>query len=1054
MSHPNAETLGAFLEGTLSRDELSEVKAHLRDCRECRLLVSATARSGRNAAAGVRSSYRWLAIAAAVTAVLIAVPAVRWNLGRRGTIAHLIDAAPRQHRGVEARMSGFAWAPLQRPSRGGAPDPADLKLGGAAGDVLEATANATAAQARHARGDAFLVIGRRSEAIAALEQAAATSNDARVWNDLAAARYAAATDDERPSQLPLALEAADRALAINPKSPEACFNRALILECMELRERARAAWQQYLAIGPGDAWSVEARAHLRALGTAAEQFDRKMLDTLPAADVVRRFPEEVRTWSEGPLLAEWADTMDEAKLARVRTMARTLAAKNGEMLLADAVAAIDAAPPDLRSVIAEGHRLYRDGRVALSRRDCAAAEAKLERAETAFRKGSSPMWVMAANFRASAAFCQHRGAEAEQALRDLGASMDVARYRAAAAQIDWSLAVGANGSGDWASGARAAEAASARYRALGEQTNAAITDSIAAASLDLMGASDRAWTRWIRAAASLDAPRHRARRGTLLRAAALALAHFLHPGAAASILDLALDDLRDDPAQLAAALTERARVAAARDDGGQALRALSAAREAAAGVRDAALRETVTAPIDVADASMRRATDPYGAVAALDGAIAFFNAGRLNRILPDAYLERARAYRAAGDAAAAERDYQTALAEVERQLANVDDADLRLRFMDTATQVVEETVDLHLSRGEIAAAFAAADRTRELPGTIRSQPAADAAVVEYVVLPHCLAIFCLRGGTLTETSVAIGRAELTGRVASFSEAIRRHAPIAEINAEASAMYRLVIAPQRQQLAGVSQLLIVPDQQLFAVPFAALYNDARHEYLVEQFTLRIAPSAYEAAGDASPALEPALVVADPHGWSQPRLPASREEGARIAAMYGATLLAGDDATRERFLSSVSNSAIVHYAGHADSDADSCGALLLADRGERKGILSSAEIARLRLARHPIVVLAACGTFRGDTRHLSGMPNVVRGFLLAGASSVVGSMWEIDDDLAAPLFLAFHRQLQRGATAAAALRATQLALLRGADARLAHPNVWAAVVLTGRNTRRTS
>lgn len=1049
MSHPPDEILGAFVEGTLPRGELATVKAHLGTCSECRMVVAGTAGATREERSDARPFRRWLAVAAALIAVAIAIPAVRWSIGRHATVAHLINAAPSEHRLVEARLSGFEWAPLRHAARGGAqPDPADLKFTGAAGEVLEATAGAKTPEARRAHGDALLVIGRRAEAIAVLEQAATESRDGRTWNDLAAARYAMAVEEDRPSQLPLALEATDRALALDPEFAEARFNRALILERMGLLERARSAWHEYLAIDPKSSWSAEAREHLRALGVAGGPFDRKMLDSLPAAELVRRFPEEARTWSEGPLLAEWADG-NEAKLARVRDIGSALAAANGERLLADAVTAIDAAQSagigGAAQKLAEGHRLYRDGRIALSRRDCAAAEAKLVQARAAFQKGSSPMRIMTSHFIAAAQFCRHQGDEAAGALGELRASMDANRYRAAAAQIDWSLAVAANGAGDWAAGARAADAASAAYRALGETTNAAVTDSIAAASLDLMGASDRAWARWIRAAAALDGPQHKARRGTMLRDAALALTHYSRHGAAASLLDLAVDDLGDDPAQLAAALTQRARTTAAQEDTIESARTLRAARFAAERVHDASLREAIVAPIDVADASLRRATDPRGAIAALDRAIGLFRAGNLNRFLPDAYLERARAHRAGGDASAAGRDYRAALAEVETQMARVDEANLRLRLMDTAAQVVEESIDLCLSRGDVAGAFAAADRTRELPGTVPSQPARGTAVVEYAVLPHRLVMFCLIDGTLTAKSVSMERAALARRVSAFAETIQRRAAIADVQAAAGALHRLLVAPHRQELARANRLVLVPDRHLSAIPFAALYDEARGQYLVEQYTLRIAPSATAVAADALPELAPALVVADPPGWNQRRLPVSREEGARIAAMHGATLLAGHDASRERFLSSIEHSSLVHYAGHADSDAGAYGALLLADGGQRNGMVSSAEISRLRLARNPLVVLAACSTFRGD---------ITRAFLLAGARSVVGTLWEIDDDVAASLFLAFHLQLRRGAAPAAALRAAQLELLRGSNGKLAHPEAWAGVVVTERSERRTS
>src|SRR4051794_21671995 len=222
--HPEAQTMAAFIEGALAPDEIASVAAHLRDCSGCRTVVTETARFEREeeglALPAVHRRMWWLAAAAIVTAIPVLIPLWRWNANRPASpIAQLIEVAP-NHRYIESRLSGFPWAQLQAPARGTSlPDPADLKVAGAAGDVLEKTANDRQSESRHAAGVAYLLIERRSDGIATLEQATTGSKDAQVWSDLAAARYAVATQDERPSQLPLALGDADQALRLDPKSP-------------------------------------------------------------------------------------------------------------------------------------------------------------------------------------------------------------------------------------------------------------------------------------------------------------------------------------------------------------------------------------------------------------------------------------------------------------------------------------------------------------------------------------------------------------------------------------------------------------------------------------------------------------------------------------------------------------------------------------------------------------------------------------------------------------------------------------------------------------------
>jgi len=83
-------------------------------------------------------------------------------------------------------------------------------------------------------------------------------------NDLAAAYLARAARTGNADDLRLALQAADRALAVAPAMPEALFNRALALYHAGAKPEAQRAWQAYLAVDPGSEWAREARAKCSA----------------------------------------------------------------------------------------------------------------------------------------------------------------------------------------------------------------------------------------------------------------------------------------------------------------------------------------------------------------------------------------------------------------------------------------------------------------------------------------------------------------------------------------------------------------------------------------------------------------------------------------------------------------------------------------------------------------------------------------------------------------------------------------------------------------------
>lgn len=1062
--HPGAQTMAAFLDGKLPRNEIAAVTDHLGECADCRTVVAETARFEREEeprAESPRRARRWRpAAAAVVAAAALTIPLIQSRVAP-DPIARLVDAAPADHRLLEPRLARFRWAPLQPPPRGTAvPTPSDLQLNGTAGDILQKTLDRTDARAQHASGVAYLLIGQAKESIAALDRAAQASNDWQPWNDVAAARYAAATGEKRPSLFPQALADADQALRLAPNAAEAHFNRALILEALGLQDAARDAWERYLALDPSSGWSNEARVHLRRLQPRSTRFDPGLFDTLPPDALVRQFPQEARRRAETILLNDWANAekeLDRARanvlLARARAIGDALARVNSERMLADAVAAIERADPAARAALADAQRTYYAARGEHGKRLPSATEQQFRRAADLFRRHGSPMGDLAQYYAATAVLGQGRVQEARRELSELLLRVDGDRHRALRAFIEWELVTCSNAAGDWGSAARYATSSASLLRSLGNRVDAARVEGHGAFALEMIGETDLAWQLRLRTFATLSEAGETQWLATAVHSAAMTLGATDRTAAAASITDL-LAGSEKDPAQEASSQATRARNAARSGDFQRAQQALALARDRMQCVGDPAIRDYLRAQIALAEATSPTNEDPRRAIAALDGIIEVFSRRDARIDLPDAYLQRARARRATGDESGALADYRAALEEVEKQRTTLS-GDARFRFLDVATHIIEETVDLRLMRGDIAGAFAVADRARSL---IDPQPVTGATsvipalppgvlVVEFAVLPKRTIAFCVSSTGIAAVTIPIDRRELENEVSAFAGRIRRRASAEDLRRESAALQRLLIDPLRSHLAGVRELILVPDRQLHALPFAALWNEKTRRYLVEDYTLRFAPSATLSRGLAAAPQQSALVIADPPTATNPPLPASREEAEAIAAMYGgATLLAGETATRSTFIERARRSTLIHFAGHANSDATtSHGALLFAAAGNDSGILASSEVAQLRLERSPLVVLAACGTLRGDALHVAGMSSLSRAFLAAGARGVVGTLWEVEDDVSAPLFRRFHEDLRAGLEPAEALRAAQIDALRSPEPRLAHPATWAPVEL---------
>lgn len=274
---------------------------------------------------------------------------------------------------------------------------------------------------------------------------------------------------------------------------------------------------------------------------------------------------------------------------------------------------------------------------------------------------------------------------------------------------------------------------------------------------------------------------------------------------------------------------------------------------------------------------------------------------------------------------------------------------------------------------------------------------------------------------------------------------------------------------------VGRLVIVPDDALSRLPFAALRAAPSAPPLVARYQLTLVPSAALWLGwRARPAprvAKPALVLADPAPDGEaaaavrsaallvPRamgaLPYAREEGRRVRRHLGAgtELWLGGRAS-ERALKRALGSrlhgffGLYHFAAHAAADPEPERSFLrLAPGGESEdGLLQAREIAGLDLGG-AVVVLSACDSGVGELLRGEGVLNLARAFFEAGATTVVATLRPLRDDQGAALFDRFYAHLEEGKSVAAALRAAQLDRA-GAGAPEA---AWAGVVVLGDGER---
>ena len=261
--------------------------------------------------------------------------------------------------------------------------------------------------------------------------------------------------------------------------------------------------------------------------------------------------------------------------------------------------------------------------------------------------------------------------------------------------------------------------------------------------------------------------------------------------------------------------------------------------------------------------------------------------------------------------------------------------------------------------------------------------------------------------------------------------------------------KLVLQPAaawKEQLAGRS-LVIVPSGALWTVPFEVLPGLDNEGHLGQGHSISYAPSISlltklrefrEKTQGSGQAL---LLGAADYGDKMTPLPFAQSELQQIGGLFAEQKsYLGAAATEAAFLDDpwCKTAEVIHFATHGVLGERPA---LLLTRGTGDGRLEIPEI-----VAHPIgarlVTLSACNSGRGRVKMGEGVAGLSRAFLHAGASSVLVSLWKVDDESTSQLMLEFYRELPTKGPAAA-LRSAR-SKLQASGKSATH---WAPFVLVG-------
>lgn len=385
------------------------------------------------------------------------------------------------------------------------------------------------------------------------------------------------------------------------------------------------------------------------------------------------------------------------------------------------------------------------------------------------------------------------------------------------------------------------------------------------------------------------------------------------------------------------------------------------------------------------------------------------------------------------------------------------------------------------------------------PFRFRAVPARGEALFD----PPRFVAFVLRSGEAAVACIDLGPAsEVEDWLLRFRTEIdrglnRRDAVTLSASPPASTALESVFVPLLEAVRDCERLFIAPDGALTQLPFEVIpWSDGR--LLIDTHRISYLSVARDLLRLDEPSQHPAgppLVVANPdfdlgarpwatgglssEGRGGPAalqfnpLPGTVAEGARVGALLGVEPLTGA-AALEGAVKAASSPLILHIATHGffvpdqpgeaeprgpegarrlvDSLSRSGLALAGANVGRaglplpdqvEDGLLTAEDASTLNLAATEMVVLSACDTGLGAQLAGEGVFGLRRAFALAGARTLVMSLWKVPDLATAQLMEMFYRLLAAGRPRSDSLREAQLEMRKQGSA----VSTWGAFICQG-------
>ncbi len=415
------------------------------------------------------------------------------------------------------------------------------------------------------------------------------------------------------------------------------------------------------------------------------------------------------------------------------------------------------------------------------------------------------------------------------------------------------------------------------------------------------------------------------------------------------------------------------------------------------------------------------------------------------------YLERSKS-RALVDMLAGKKDFASATLDDEKVralLARAENADLAARVQVVGGPASSSQRSLTIAPAareieQVAPELASLVTVTSTPiAEIQARIPDDEALIEYYYDEKALYAFVLTRDGLQGAKLEVQGLEEDVR--SLRDSIDDEKSD-KWRVASQSLYARLIKPI-EAITAKPRLLIVAHAALHYLPFAALHDG--NAFLIDRASLRFLPSAsvvkYLRTGKT--AKTAGLLALGNPDLGDPKYDLRFAEEEALAVTQTVPLsraLVRKEATESALREFGSGFAYLHFATHGEFNAEAPlkSALLLAKDDKSDGLLTVGKLYSMRMDAD-LVTLSACETGLGKIASGDDVVGLTRGFLYAGASSIVASLWKVDDRGTAALMNRFYQNLKDGREKREALRQAQI----DTRAVLPHPFYWAAFQLTG-------